>query len=41
VPNLLKALGIPEPVEIAETEYDNLFVVTLGEKPSMVRLRVK
>jgi broad specificity phosphatase PhoE len=41
VPNLLKALGIAEPVEIAETEYDNLFVVTLGDKPSMVRLRFK
>jgi broad specificity phosphatase PhoE len=41
VPNLLKALGIAEPIEIADTEYDNLFVVTLGEKPSMVRLRYR
>lgn len=41
VPNLLKALGVDTPIEIAETEYDNLFVVTLGEKVTMVRLRFK
>lgn len=41
VPNLLKALGVPDAIEIAETEYDNLFIVTLGEKPTMVRLRYK
>lgn len=41
VPNLLKALGVTETIEIPDTEYDNLFVVTLGEKPTMVRLRFK
>ena len=41
VPNLLKALGIETAIEIAETEYDNLFVVTLGERPAMVRLRYR
>jgi broad specificity phosphatase PhoE len=41
VPNLLKELGVETPIEIAETEYDNLFIVTLGEKPSMVRVRYR
>jgi phosphohistidine phosphatase SixA len=41
VPNLLKALGIDTPIEIADDEYDNLFVVTLGEKPAMARLRYR
>ena len=40
VPALLKELGFAAP-EIPDTEYDNLFVVTLGDKPSMVRLRFK
>lgn len=38
IPDLIKALGIPEPVSIAETEYDNLFVVVLGDKPRLIRL---
>ncbi|CAN5552015.1 phosphoglycerate mutase family protein [soil metagenome] len=42
VPNLLKALGTGTSVEIAETEYDNLFIVTLGgEKPTVARLRYR
>jgi broad specificity phosphatase PhoE len=42
VPTLLKALGIDAPIEIADDEYDNLFVVTLGEKPAMAaRLRYR
>jgi phosphohistidine phosphatase SixA len=41
VPNLLKALGIDAGIAIADDEYDNLFVVTLGETPSMVRLRYR
>lgn len=41
VPNLLKELGIDARIEIEDDEYDNLFVVTLGEKPSMVRLRYR
>lgn len=42
VPNLLKALGIETAIEIAETEYDNLFVVTLtGDRPALARLRYR
>ena len=41
-PTLIKALGVETAVEIPETEYDNLFVVTMGgPKPSMVRLRYR
>jgi phosphohistidine phosphatase SixA len=39
VPATLNGLGIANPPAIAETEFDNLFIVTLGEKPTMVRLR--
>ncbi len=38
IPDLLKALGIQDSVSIAETEYDNLFVVVLGDKPRLIRL---
>lgn len=36
VPAVIKELGVAEPVSIAETEYDNLFVVTRG---TLIRLR--
>ena len=36
VPAVIKELGVAEPVSIAETEYDNLFVVTKG---TLIRLR--
>ena len=39
VPELLKRLGVTGEVAIGEDEYDNLFIVTPGAKPSMVRLR--
>jgi phosphohistidine phosphatase SixA len=39
LPELLKALGVTEPVTIAEDEYDAIFVVTLGSSPTLVRLR--
>ena len=29
----IKALGITTPIAIGENEYDDLFVVQLGEKP--------
>ena len=34
----IAALGIAEPVKIADTEYDNLFIVTPGDKPVLIRL---
>jgi broad specificity phosphatase PhoE len=41
IPNIIKALGISEPVNITESDYDNLFVVLLGEKPYLVRLHYR
>ena len=41
VPEILKALGDPDPVTIKEDEYDNLFVVVprKGEAPVVLRLK--
>jgi broad specificity phosphatase PhoE len=39
VPELLKGLGVTEPVTIAEDEFDALFVVTRGAPSTLVRLR--
>jgi len=38
IPGLLKALGIAKPVTINDADYDNLYVVVLGEKPQLIRL---
>lgn len=38
IPDLLKGLGVPAPPAIAESDYDNLFVVTPGEKGQLLRL---
>ena len=38
IPDTIKALGITEPVNIPDSDYDNLFVVVLGEKPYLIRL---
>ena len=41
VPAIVAALGAAEPAEIPETDYDNLFVVTVGNagKTSVLRLQ--
>jgi phosphohistidine phosphatase SixA len=39
VPETLKGLGIESAPSLGESEYDNLFIITRGEKPTMVRLR--
>jgi len=41
LPEVIKGLGITEPVSIAEGDYDNLFVVIKGEKPSLLRLHYR
>ena len=41
VPGILKALGDPDPVTIADDEYDNLFVVVPGSGEAPVVLRLK
>jgi len=38
IPNLIRALGISAPINIAENDYDNLFIVVLDEKPRLIRL---
>lgn len=38
IPDLIKALGISEPINIAENDYDNLFALVLDEKPRLIRL---
>lgn len=41
VPELLKRLGVKDPITIPESEYDNLFIVTrpASGEPILVRLR--
>jgi broad specificity phosphatase PhoE len=41
IPDVIKALGIPEPVNVPDSDYDNLFVVVLGEKPYLIRLHYR
>ena len=41
IPDIIKALGITEPVNIPDGDYDNLFVVVLGEKPYLIRLHYR
>src|SRR5437868_10534626 len=35
IPDLIRELGISEQINIADNDYDNLFVVVLGEKPRL------
>jgi phosphohistidine phosphatase SixA len=39
VPETIKALGVPKPVTITDSEYDNLFVLTPGSPARLIRLR--
>lgn len=41
LPEIIKALGIGEPVSIAEDQFDNLFVVVRGPKPALLRLHYR
>jgi broad specificity phosphatase PhoE len=38
IPDLVQGLGIATPINIAEADYDNLFVITLDQTPRMIRL---
>jgi broad specificity phosphatase PhoE len=38
IPDLMKALGIAAPLNLADADYDNLFIVVLEEKPRLLRL---
>ena len=41
VPVLLNGLGVSTPVTIGDSDYDNLFVVTTGPSPAMIRLHFR
>ena len=41
IPDLIKALGVETLVNIAETDYDNLFVVVIDEKPRLLQLHYR
>lgn len=41
IPDLVKALGISEPINIGENDYDNLFEIELGEKPKLIHLHYR
>jgi broad specificity phosphatase PhoE len=41
IPDLIKELGISEPINISENDYDNLFVVVLDKKPQLIRLHYR
>ena len=41
IPDLIKALGISDPINIAENDYDNLFAVELDQKPHLIRLHYR
>jgi len=41
VPQILKHLGVVDEVKLGDADYDNLFVVTRGEKPAFVRLHFR
>ena len=38
IPGLIKELGISDPINIAENDFDNLFEIVLEEKPKLIRL---
>jgi len=41
VPEVIKQLGVADPVKLADTDYDFLFVVTAGSPASLVRLHYR
>ena len=38
IPDLVKSLGIDERIEIHESDYDQIFILTLGETPQLLRM---
>ena len=41
IPDLIKELGISEPINIAENDYDKFFAVVLNEKPHLICLHYR
>lgn len=38
-PSVIRDLGVANPPEIPDSAYDDLFIVTIGEKPTLLTLR--
>jgi broad specificity phosphatase PhoE len=41
IPDLIKGFGIATPINIAENDYDNLFVLLLEERPRLIHLHYR
>jgi phosphohistidine phosphatase SixA len=41
VPDVIKGLGVTAPVAIGDDEFDNMFLVSRGPTPSLLRLRYR
>jgi len=41
VTEIVKGLGVPTAITLTDGDYDNLFVVTRGEKPTLLRLHYR
>lgn len=41
IPEIIKALGVTEAITVGDADYDNLFIVVLGEKPRVIRLHLR
>ena len=41
MPELIKSLGLDTPINIPESDYDNLFVIMLDENPRLIRLHYR
>ncbi len=41
VPDVIKDLGVTTPVKIDDTEFDNMFLVSTGTHPSLLRLHYR
>ncbi len=41
VPDVITALGVTTPVSVSDTEFDNLFIVTLQPSPRVIQLRYR
>jgi hypothetical protein len=39
IPDVIKALGIGAAIQIPDNDYSELLIVTLGNKPNLLRLR--
>jgi broad specificity phosphatase PhoE len=41
VGEVIRSLGVSDPVKLEDADYDNLFVVVKGNKPTLVRLHFR